>query len=64
MGKWATTLYGFVDIDSIWDSTRSLNDLPGAPGIARPQSAPRPAGSPGRTRVSSSAPGTRGSVFA
>jgi hypothetical protein len=39
MGKWATTLYGFVDIDSIWDSTRSLNDLPGAPGIARPQSA-------------------------
>jgi hypothetical protein len=35
MGKWATTLYGFVEADSIWDSTRSLNDLPGNASIAK-----------------------------
>jgi hypothetical protein len=33
--KWATTLYGFVEADSIYDSTRSLNDLPGNALIAR-----------------------------
>jgi len=35
VAKWAATLYGFVDVDSIYDTTRSLNDLPGTPGIAR-----------------------------
>ncbi len=39
LGKWATTLYGFVDVDSIWDSTRSLNDLEGTTPIVRPLSA-------------------------
>jgi hypothetical protein len=34
LGKWATTLYGFVESDSIWDSTRSLNDLAGGSAIA------------------------------
>jgi len=27
--KFQTTLYGFVEFDSIWDSTQSYNDLPG-----------------------------------
>jgi hypothetical protein len=36
MGKWATTLYGFIEADSIWDSTRTLNDLPGNAAIVRP----------------------------
>ena len=35
VGKWATTLYGFVEADSIYDSTRSLNDLAGNALIAR-----------------------------
>jgi hypothetical protein len=29
VGKWATTLYGFVEADSIYDSTESFNDLAG-----------------------------------
>jgi hypothetical protein len=29
LGKWATTLYGFVEADSIFDTTQSLNDLAG-----------------------------------
>jgi hypothetical protein len=36
MGKWATTLYGFVESDMIWDSTRSFNDLAGNALVARP----------------------------
>jgi hypothetical protein len=35
IGKWATTLYGFVEADAIWDKTRSLNDLPGNAPIAK-----------------------------
>lgn len=35
MGKWATTLYGFVESDYIWDSTRSFNDLAGNAQVAR-----------------------------
>jgi hypothetical protein len=35
IGKWASTLYGFVEADSIYDSTRSLNDLSGNSSIAR-----------------------------
>ncbi|HLK38337.1 MAG TPA: hypothetical protein VKU41_16355, partial [Polyangiaceae bacterium] len=36
IGKWATTLYGFVEADTILDSTRGLNDLAGNAAIARP----------------------------
>jgi hypothetical protein len=35
VGKWTTTLYGFVEGDSIYDSTRGLNDLPGNSLIPR-----------------------------
>jgi len=30
------TVYGFVELDSIWDSTQGLNDLQGNTAIARP----------------------------
>lgn len=36
MGKWATTLYGFVEADSIYDTTQSYNDLAGGSLVARP----------------------------
>ncbi len=36
LGKWATTLYGFIEADSIYDSTQSLNDIAGGAQIARP----------------------------
>ena len=29
LGKWTTTLYGFIEADSIDDSTQSLNDIAG-----------------------------------
>jgi hypothetical protein len=35
LGKWATTLYGFVESDNIYDTTRSFNDLAGAGQVAR-----------------------------
>jgi hypothetical protein len=35
LGKWATTLYGFVEADSIVDTTQSLNDGAGNAQIAR-----------------------------
>lgn len=35
VGKWATTLYGFVEADSIVDSTQSFNDLAGNGAVAR-----------------------------
>jgi hypothetical protein len=35
VGKWATMFYGFIEGDSIYDSTRSLNDLGGNAAIAR-----------------------------
>jgi hypothetical protein len=34
-GRWATTLYGFIEGDMIYDSTRSLIDVPGGTLIAR-----------------------------
>lgn len=34
-GKWATTLYGFVEADSIFDTTQSFNDLAGNGQVAR-----------------------------
>ena len=35
LGRWSTTLYGFVEADSIFDSTESFNDLAGNTQIAR-----------------------------
>ncbi|MGA7119361.1 MAG: SHOCT domain-containing protein, partial [Polyangiaceae bacterium] len=35
MGKWATTLYGFVEADAISDSTQSFTDLAGGGLVAR-----------------------------
>ena len=35
VGKWATTLYGFLEADSIWDSTQSFNDSAGNGQVAR-----------------------------
>ena len=35
LGKWATTLYGFVEADSIYDTTQSFNDLAGNGQVAR-----------------------------
>ena len=35
LGKWATTMYGFVEDDNIYDTTRSFNDLAGAGLVAR-----------------------------
>jgi len=37
VGKFATTIYGFVEADSIFDSTRALNDAPGAAIISAPK---------------------------
>ncbi|HEY1812477.1 MAG TPA: hypothetical protein VGG74_09040 [Kofleriaceae bacterium] len=34
--KWAGTLYGFVEADTIYDSTQGLNDLAGNSAISRP----------------------------
>lgn len=34
-GKFATTIYGFVEADNIWDSTQSFNDLEGNGAVAR-----------------------------
>jgi hypothetical protein len=36
LGKWATTLYGFVEADGIYDSTQSLNEIAGNTQIVRP----------------------------
>jgi hypothetical protein len=34
-GKWDTSLYGFVELDTIYDSTQGLNDLAGNAAIAK-----------------------------
>src|ERR1700722_5946557 len=34
-GKWATTFYGFVEADTIYDSTQSFNDGAGNAQVAR-----------------------------
>ena len=36
IGKWSTTMYGFVEADNIYDSTRSFSDLAGNGQVARP----------------------------
>jgi hypothetical protein len=33
--KWSATFYGFVELDSIWDSTQGLNDLMGNAALPR-----------------------------
>jgi hypothetical protein len=35
VGKWSTTIYGFVDADYIYDSTQSFNDLAGSGLVAK-----------------------------
>jgi hypothetical protein len=35
VGKWSTTIYGFVEADSIYDSTESFNDLAGSALVLR-----------------------------
>jgi hypothetical protein len=35
ISKWATTLYGFVEADNIYDTTRSFNDVAGSTPVAR-----------------------------
>lgn len=36
VGRWSTTMYGFVEADHIFDSTESFNDLAGNAQVARP----------------------------
>ena len=36
IGKWSTTLYGFVEADNIFDTTQSFVDLAGNNQVARP----------------------------
>jgi hypothetical protein len=36
LGKWATTIYGFVEGDTIYDSTQSFTDLAGNGQVLRP----------------------------
>lgn len=36
LGKWSTTMYGFVETDAIWDSTESFNESAGNALVARP----------------------------
>lgn len=42
LGKWVTTIYGFLEGDSIYDSTQSFTDLAGGTQVLRPsgQTAP------------------------
>jgi hypothetical protein len=35
VGRFATTLYGFIEADSMYDTTRSFNDLAGFAAVAR-----------------------------
>jgi hypothetical protein len=36
IAKWSTTLYGFVEADSIYDTTRSFTEAPGSGLVAEP----------------------------
>jgi hypothetical protein len=35
LGKWSTTMYGFVEADTIWDTTESFNDSAGNAQVAK-----------------------------
>lgn len=58
LGKWSTTFYGFVEADSIVDTTQSFSDVAGNGPVARPSPHPLPppaiqsnyAGDNGRTQ--------------
>jgi len=59
LGKWATTFYGFVEADSIYDSTQSFTEVAGNNQVQRSPTAPLPgstgtryAGEHGRTQFS------------
>jgi hypothetical protein len=54
IGKWATTLYGFVEGDAIYDSTQSFGDLAGNGPVLRPSGSMAPNVSP----ISGVQPGT------
>jgi hypothetical protein len=49
IGKFKSTLYGFVEADNIYDSTRSFVDLPGMNAISAPNTA---SGDDGRYQMS------------
>ena len=49
LSKWSATLYGFAETDLIYDTTQSLNEVPGNTQIARPETY---GGSHGRLMVS------------
>jgi hypothetical protein len=49
LSKWSATLYGFAETDLIYDTTQSLNEVPGNAQIARPETY---GGSHGRLMVS------------
>jgi hypothetical protein len=40
VGKWATTIYGFVEADNIYDSTQSFNETAGNGAVAHPYGFP------------------------
>jgi hypothetical protein len=44
LGKWSTTLYGFVEADFINDSTQSFNDVAGNSPVQRQTLEPNPGG--------------------
>jgi hypothetical protein len=46
VGKWATTIYGFVEGDTIYDTTESFNDVAGGAQVARPSGQPAPPPAP------------------
>jgi hypothetical protein len=46
VGKWATTLYGFLEGDSIYDSTQSFTDAAGNAQVLRPSGQMAPNASP------------------
>jgi len=37
LSKWSATIYGFAETDFIYDTTQSLNEVPGNSQIARPE---------------------------
>jgi hypothetical protein len=37
LSKWSATIYGFAEADFIYDTTQSLNEVPGNTQIARPE---------------------------
>jgi hypothetical protein len=42
VGRWATTVYGSIKTDAIYDTTESFNDLAGGGQVMRPSGYPPP----------------------